>query len=242
MIAPAELALLRSHWHPVTTSAALDAGPHHVLVWVCLGEPAAEPPDWSVFDSPDRQRFQSPPARWKVSGSRVAKNFNDVAHFSTIHAETFGPSERPVGAQTIIETPEGFTSEVGVHQRYRNTRDGAVEEVEAAYRYDFTFPFSSMLTITYPDGEVERVQMTAMPGSVSSSLVFQPSVRTNLGDGPRGAWRDFQTAVNEEDRMICESLRPSAESFSLNGSGEIALPADVFSVAYRPRWRSLLAT
>lgn len=323
MIAPAELALLRTHWHPVATSAAIDAGPvgvtllgdqlvvyrfegevtvaadrcphrgsplslgtyetdglacpyhglrfssdgscvsfparpdarlpkrlnldlvrsreQHGLVWVCLGEPVAEPPDWSSFDPPNRQRFQSQPARWNVSGSRVAENFNDVAHFSTIHAETFGPSERPVGAQTIKETTEGFTSEVGVYQQYRNTLDGAVEEVEASYRYDFTFPFSSMLTITYPDGEVESVQMTAMPESESSSLVFQQSVRTNLGDEPLEAWRDFQTAVNEEDRVICESLRPSAVLFSLQDLGEIALPTDVFSVAYRQRWRSLLA-
>jgi phenylpropionate dioxygenase-like ring-hydroxylating dioxygenase large terminal subunit len=214
----------------------------HGLVWACLGEPTADPPDWSTFDADVVQTFQIGPVRWNSSSSRVVENFNDLAHFPTIHGSTFGPSERPVAKQEVAETAEGFTSTVGVFQQYRNTLDGSVQEVEASYRYDFTFPFSSMLTITYPDGEVEWVQMTALPESASSSLVFQQSARTNLGSDPVGPWRDFQAAVNEEDRVICEALRPNNVSFQLNDTGDIALPTDVFSTAYRQRWRAFLET
>lgn len=214
----------------------------HGLVWACAGEPAvADPPDWGFFDRSDVQRFQIGPVRWAASASRVAENFNDIAHFSTIHRVTFGPSDRPVAPQKITPTEAGFTSSVGVFQQYRNTLDGSVEEVEAAYRYDFAFPFSSMLTITYPDGEIECIQLTALPESATSSLVFQQSARTNLGDDPLEPWRDFQAAVNDEDKVICEALRPRDVSFSLDDTGEVALPTDAFSIAYRRLWKSLTA-
>ena len=214
----------------------------HGLVWACAGEPARDdPPDWGFYDRPDVQTFQIGPVRWQASASRVAENFNDIAHFSTIHRVTFGPSDRPVAPQTVTATETGFTSNVSVFQQYRNTLDGAVEEVEAAYRYDFTFPFSSMLTITYPDGEIECIQLTALPESATSSLVFQQSARTNLGNDPLEPWRDFQAAVNEEDRVICEALQPREVSFRLDGTGEIALPTDAFSIAYRRLWKSLSA-
>ncbi|MGI9599321.1 MAG: Rieske 2Fe-2S domain-containing protein [Acidimicrobiales bacterium] len=213
----------------------------HGLVWACLDEPIdPKPPDWATFDREGMQTFQIGPVRWAVCASRVAENFNDLAHFSTIHRATFGPSERPVGPQDLVATDRGFTSGVGVHQQYRNTLDGSVEEIEAAYRYDFTFPFSSMLTITYPDGEIECIQMTAMPSSAGSCLVFQQSARTNLGAEPVEPWRDFQAAVNEEDRVICEALRPREVSFQLGHTGEVALPTDAFSIAYRRHWRSLV--
>ena len=211
----------------------------HGLVWACLDEPAADPPDWGFYDRPDVQTFQIGPERWQASASRVAENFNDIAHFSTIHRVTFGPSDRPVAPQEVTATDTGFTSTVSVYQQYRNTLDGSVEEVEADYRYDFTFPFSSMLTITYPDGEIECVQLTALPESAASSLVFQQSARTNLGGDPLEPWRDFQAAVNEEDRVICEALRPREVPFSLDGTAEVALPTDAFSIAYRRLWKSL---
>ena len=219
----------------------VNSSERHGLVWACLADQVCtRPPNWDMFDRDDVQTFQLGPVRWDVSASRAAENFNDVAHFATIHKATFGPSERPVGAQEITDTDEGFMSTLGVHQQYRNTLDGSVEEVVADYRYDFTFPFSSMLTITYPDGEVECVQMGVMPESATSCLVFQQSARTNLGGDPVEPWRDFQAAVNEEDRIMCEALRPREVSFALDDTGEIALPTDVFSIAYRRRWKALV--
>ena len=215
----------------------------HGLVWACAGEPASDdPPDWSTFDRPDVQTFQIGPVRWAASASRVAENFNDIAHFSTIHRTTFGPSDRPVDPQKVTATETGFTSTVGVFQQYRNTLDGSVDEVEASYRYDFTFPFSAMLTITYPDGEIECIQLSAMPESADSSLVFQQSARTNQGGDPLESWRDFQAAVNEEDRVICEALRPREVPFGLGETGEVALPTDAFSIAYRRLWKSRCST
>ncbi|MDE0492373.1 MAG: hypothetical protein OXH54_00370, partial [Acidimicrobiaceae bacterium] len=78
--------------------------------------------------------------------------------------------------------------------------------------------------------------------SATSSLVFQQSARTNLGGDPLEPWRDFQDAVNDEDRVICEALQPREVSFGLDSSGEVALPTDVFSIAYRRLWKSLCST
>ena len=55
-------------------------------------------------------------------------------------------------------------------------------------------------------------------------------------------WQDFQAAVNEEDRVICEALRPRDVPFTLANADEVALPTDAFSIAYRRLWKSLRAT
>ena len=48
--------------------------------------------------------------------------------------------------------------------------------------------------------------------------------------------------MNEEDRVICEALQPQTVSFRLDDTGEIALPTDSFSIAYRRLWKSLCAS
>lgn len=214
----------------------------HGLIWARLNpsREQAVPPEWSTFDREDLQKFQAGPVRWRVNASRVVENFNDLAHFATIHAVTFGPSPGPTPLQEISETEAGLTSEVDVIQQNRNTLDGSVDEVVAHYRYDFTFPFSSRLTITYPSGELEFIHLAAMPESATSCLVFQQSARTNIADDPLEPWRDFEATVNEEDRVMCEALRPRIVSFGLADTREVALPTDVFSIAYRRRWRQLL--
>lgn len=214
----------------------------HGVVWARLeGRDRATPPDWSAFDDPALQRFQLGPVRWHVSAGRTAENFNDLAHFSTIHVDTFGAADPVVPAQSIEETEGGFTSTLEVVQKNRQSFDGSTEHATVKYRYDFTFPFSSMLGLEYPDGGREWIQMTAMPESPTSCLVFQQSART-AGDGDAlGPWRDFQEAVNEEDRVICEALRPRAVGFGLDCADEVALATDVFSIAYRRRWKRLIA-
>ena len=81
-----------------------------------------------------------------------------------------------------------------------------------------------------------------MPESADSSLVFQQSARTNQGGDPLESWRDFQAAVNEEDRVICEALRPREVPFGLDETGEVALPTDAFSIACRRLWKSRCST
>ena len=215
----------------------------HGLIWACLNnDNVTTLPNWEMFDRTDVQKFQTDPVRWNVCASRIAENFNDIVHFSTIHATTFGSFEQPVSPQKITETHNGFASTIAVRQQYRNTFDGPIDEVLANYNYDFVFPFSSQLTITYPDGEVECIQMAVMPESKASSLVFQQSARTSIGGDTIDSWRDFQVAINEEDRKICEALQPKTGSFELNDTNEISLPTDAFSIAYRKRWKALVRT
>lgn len=41
--------------------------------------------------------------------------------------------------------------------------------------------------------------------------------------------------------MICEALQPREVSFRLDGTGEVALPTDAFSIACRRLWKSFCA-
>ncbi|MEL6982989.1 MAG: Rieske 2Fe-2S domain-containing protein, partial [Actinomycetota bacterium] len=68
----------------------------HGLVWVSLSdEPIDEPPDWSAYDEPGRLSFQLTSDVWQAMPSRIVENFNDLAHFATVHAATFGSADHP---------------------------------------------------------------------------------------------------------------------------------------------------
>ena len=55
-------------------------------------------------------------------------------------------------------TAAGFLSSIQVKQVDRDTfRDAPISIAEMTYHYDFTFPFSSYLNITSPDGRNEHI-------------------------------------------------------------------------------------
>jgi vanillate O-demethylase monooxygenase subunit len=207
------------------------------LVWVCLsGTPTAPMPDWAVLEQSGNQRC-SMQAVWKTSPARHVENFNDLAHFATVHAGTFGSSEHPVVKPYTVETrPHGLYFEAIVP-----IFDGATFKTAPAYRdlyteYEVTFPFATRLTLHYTNG-IEHICDVASPMSAGESQIFILKSRDHDQDQSVDDWFHFQDAVNEEDRVMVESQSPV--TLPLDRGAEWHIASDGFSVAYRKHWAAL---
>jgi phenylpropionate dioxygenase-like ring-hydroxylating dioxygenase large terminal subunit len=216
----------------------------HGIVWVSLaGDPVGSPPDWRSYDDPANAHFQLGLENWPVMASRVAENFNDVAHFATVHAATFGDADpRDIATETIDITGAGvIRHELPMYQLDRVTLDGPLVPIKAEYSYVHTMPFSSELRITFDEERVEWIQLSATPIGPTSALIFQQNVRNFDLDGDLEAWADFQAAVNAEDRDLLTTIRPARISLDGSDANEVALSVDVFTIAYRRLWSELIA-
>ncbi|MEM1335887.1 MAG: hypothetical protein AAGG08_20760, partial [Actinomycetota bacterium] len=217
------------------------------IVWISLDpDPEGGLPTWEPHDTPERAHFQLEPAIWNVSPTRIAENFNDLAHFATVHADSFGdPSHPIVPEETLLTTESGFRHWVHMHQLDRVTMDGPAVSIEVEFHYEHVMPFVTELRISYAPDRIEWIQvafvpMTSLDDPEPATMVFQQNVRNFDLDGDIAAWHDFQAAVNEEDRVILESITPRPIAVDGHGADESALAVDVFTSAYRRAWRALL--
>ena len=207
-------------------------------------QPLGEVPDWSEDDEPDSAHFRLGPDIWQSMASRVSENFNDLAHFATVHAATFGDEGSPeVPAQEIVVSDDGLTlhQKVALRQLDRVTLDGPAVAIDVTYSYSHVMPFSTELRIEFDQHRTEWIQMTATPTGPASAMVFMQNSRNFDLDCDLLGWREFQAAVNDEDRQLLDLLRPAHISLDGSDSDEVALSIDSFTIAYRRVWRELLA-
>ncbi|MEM8905688.1 MAG: hypothetical protein AAGF02_18435 [Actinomycetota bacterium] len=214
----------------------------HGLVWVSLSsEPVGEPPPWSAFDRDDVVRFQLEPELWEVAPGRIVENFNDLAHFPFVHAETFGDASSPDVADITVESDAAIIRHrIEMSQLDRQTLDGPLVPIDVTYSYVHQFPYATELEIRFDDDRTEWIQMTVAPVDDDRALVFQQNARNFDLDGDLAAWAAFQQAVNDEDHGLLGALRPRRARPDCADLHEIALAVDDFTIAYRRRWAQLL--
>ncbi len=221
----------------------------HGIVWVSLTtDPIGEPPDWSAYDQPDRLRFQLVRDVWEAMPSRIVENFNDLAHFGTVHAGTFGDPDHPlVPPIELTADHDDIRHHVHMHQLDRVTLDGPLVPVKVRFSYEHRFPFATELVIDYDHERTEWIQMVASPIGPTTSLVLQQNIRNFDLDGDVDEWHDFQATVNNEDKEILEALTPRRQpvdgrpSATEEAADEVALSVDTFTIAYRRRWSEALS-
>ena len=212
------------------------------LVWTCLageGEAKAPLPDWPGMEMAGAQKVKLSPADWNCSAFRHVENFNDVAHFSYIHAGTFGNPDDPfVARHDVTVTEHGLQRSLPVNQIDRDTFQAEpAEPMLMTYDYDYSLPFNSSLTIRAPDGRNEYIYDAVSPVSAAKSRIFILKARDYDLDQPVDEWIKFQMAVNEEDRWVVESQHP--EEIPMDLRAEAHILADAWSVAFRRRWAKL---
>ncbi|HEV7126570.1 MAG TPA: aromatic ring-hydroxylating dioxygenase subunit alpha, partial [Ktedonobacterales bacterium] len=83
------------------------------LLWVCLGEPANDPPPFPEDGLPGFATAVCDPARHvKANGPRLIENFLDAAHFPFVHGGVLGDPSRPeIGDYQARIGPEGVESD-----------------------------------------------------------------------------------------------------------------------------------
>jgi phenylpropionate dioxygenase-like ring-hydroxylating dioxygenase large terminal subunit len=204
------------------------------IVWASLsGEPIWPLPRWEARENPELRRFYFPPDTWKASAGRHVENFNDLAHFPWVHVGSFGGcTVDPVPDYEVEHTDYGLTFWVPYTEGFNRFPGGIKgDRRDVIYRYQLTFPLSTLPTIepkgsTYAQYFADAVCLV----SAHESRIFQLSMDTTGSPDAEFWLRDAET-INREDRPLAESQRP--QDLPLNIRDEMHIPADRMSVEYR---------
>lgn len=181
-------------------------------VWVCLDEAPLLPipaiPEASEADNRLIPQFYEP---WRCSGLRVMENSFDNAHFSIVHAASFGVTEQPQPAKSeLVPLELGLKvySTVPVvnppsQQQNLHIPDAlTVRQVEATWYV----PFSRTLKITYPNGLMHLIFTAATPIDDSTSQIVQFCIRNDTeADASAESIIAFDRQVVNEDKVVLES-------------------------------------
>ncbi len=203
------------------------------LIWVCLGEPAADLPNLpKTTDAELRQVLVGPSVAVRASGPRLVENFLDVAHFAFVHAGTLGDErDTEIGEYDVTTGADGVTaSDITVFQP---DPYGTGEPDRVRYTYRVFRPllaylkketerggFLSILLAVTPVDEVLSVGWFFMVAQAPASVTDEDLTA-------------FQIGIFNQDVAIVESQRP--ELLPLDLQAELHLRCDRTSIAYR-RW------
>jgi phenylpropionate dioxygenase-like ring-hydroxylating dioxygenase large terminal subunit len=214
-------------------------------VWVCLGEPLADIPEIPEAADPGFRQIHEFHEVWHTPGLRVMENSFDNAHFSYVHAKSFGINEEPEPAPlTIEDEPWGFVmrSVVPVKNpdiQKRNLKDGGDRTVRTLAK-TWWMPFSRKMHVTYPNGLIHIIITCTAPIDDRSSIINQFVFRNDTeADAPAADVIAFDRQVTHEDRAMLESTDYDVP-LDVAGREECHMPSDRPGLEMRKRLLALL--
>jgi phenylpropionate dioxygenase-like ring-hydroxylating dioxygenase large terminal subunit len=205
------------------------------LVWVCLGEPAGEPPPFPEWDDPAYRNIPCGPYTFRAMGPRIIENFLDVGHFPFVHAGFLGDP-----AHTEIDEYEAEITATGVISRdipmWQPDPDGTGHAAKVLYTYEALKPLTARFTKTQGVQKFAMIDIVT-PVDTDKSLAWGIMVMNYRHDLPLETIVKFQDEVTAQDLPIVESQRP--EMLPLDLQAELHLRSDRTAIAYRKWLRQL---
>jgi len=225
-------------------ATAHHAAERHGWVWVALEDPLQPIPEIPEAADPRFRRIDEFHEPWATAGLRIMENSFDTAHFSYVHAATFGIPEDPRPAPSTIEHTEwGFVmrSEAPVNNRglskelIGSDSERTVRVIEGRW----FLPFFRASRIDYPTGLAHVLCTGATPIDDATSMICQWVYRSDTEeDAPAAKVIAFDRAVTLEDRAILE-MTPFDVPLAIGA--ELHMPADRPGIEMRRRFAALLA-
>ncbi len=203
------------------------------MVWVCLGEPAHDIPQFAEWHDDAYRKILCGAYEFQAAGPRMVENFLDVAHFPFVHENILGVQERPE-----IPDYEVVTDERGIRATdirvYQPNPDGTHVPNWVTYTYEVYRPL-----VAYFRKEADEkfaILLMVTPIEEVKSLMWMWMVMTHA-DGTDDMLRAFQDEIAYQDLPIVQSQRP--ELLPLDLQAELHLRSDKTAIAYR-RWLNAL--
>ena len=213
------------------------------LVWVCLGDPAADVPRIAQEDDPAFRRINTPVEAWRTSATRMVDNFLDISHFPFVHTGTFGRAQDTlVPPVEIVELDAGWTG-----YRYDVVADNAAGAlasgqaaavVERSMTTGFQLPLHVRSTIRYGSGLEHVLLLLSTPVDDTTSLfTFVVWRNDDFAVSAEEVIR-FDLAIGAEDKRMLE-LVPGL--LPLDRTTLVSVQADRCSVEWRRRLAAAIA-
>jgi vanillate O-demethylase monooxygenase subunit len=201
------------------------------FVWVALGEPMQDIPDFSEWWQTDTITFQCGPYQINSSAPRIIENFIDIAHLPFVHRELLGDPEFPeVSNYDLVDAAEAISAS-GVHF-YQPNPDGIGQARSVAYRYKIVRP----LVAWFCKGEASQqlsIFLAVTPIAETYSIAWLGVARNYAPETSNDQLRAFQDQIVSQDIPIIEAQRP--QKLPLDLQQEFHFSCDKLSIAYR-KW------
>ncbi|WP_289501178.1 Rieske 2Fe-2S domain-containing protein [Gloeocapsopsis sp. IPPAS B-1203] len=181
-------------------------------VWACLrNEPLLPIPCIPEADDATMQLIPQFYEPWQCSGLRLMENSFDNAHFSFVHANSFGDQQQPEPVSSEISSLEyglQVRATIPVVNPPMQRKNLSIED-EVTVRYvvsTWYMPFSRTLKVTYPNGLIHLIFTAATPVSDRTSQIIQFCIRNDIeADAQAVALVAFDRQVTQEDKAVLET-------------------------------------
>ncbi|MGI9305156.1 MAG: Rieske 2Fe-2S domain-containing protein [Gammaproteobacteria bacterium] len=205
------------------------------LLWVCLGEPAADISPFPEWASDTFRKIRCGPYPVKTSGPRIIENFLDVAHFSFVHENILGVRDHAeIDDYDVAVGPEGV--EATNVRVYQPDPYGTGKGDVVAYTYRACRPLTAYL-LKESDGPRFSILLAVTPHSPEHSTAWMWMAMNYAHEQPADTLVAWQDEIFSQDRPILESQAPAA--LPLEPEAELSMRCDRTSIAYR-RWLKTL--
>lgn len=212
--------------------------------WVCLSaEPLLPLPEIPEANMPGHRLIPQFYEPWHCSGLRVMENSFDNAHFSIVHAASFGVTEQPQPAKSeLVPLELGLKvySTVPVVNPPSQQQNLSIPETLTLRQVESTWypPFSRTLKITYPNGLMHLIFTAATPMSDRTSQIVQFCIRNDSeADASAESIIAFDRQVVDEDKVVLESTDYDTP---LDLMAEQHMPSDQPGILMRRQLAALL--
>jgi phenylpropionate dioxygenase-like ring-hydroxylating dioxygenase large terminal subunit len=201
------------------------------LVWVCLGRPEREIPEFKEWNDASFRKVLCGPYVYRASGTRAIENFLDVAHLPFLHSGYLGDrAHAEIGDYQVELTDTGVVAR-GV-KIWQPDPDGTGVGKNVVYTYRVLRPLTIHISKETDEG-ILSIFSTVCPVTEQDSVAWLWLAMNYARDTPSEELRAFQDRITGQDIPVVESQRP--ERLPLDLQAELHLRSDRIAVAYR-KW------
>ncbi|WP_417586957.1 aromatic ring-hydroxylating dioxygenase subunit alpha [Pararhodobacter oceanensis] len=205
-------------------------------IFTTLGTPTRPLPEIAEFDEPDRKVVGCGNVAVSTSPYRLVENFLDMAHFSFIHVDTLGATDKTEVLAYRTEHRKDVDEIWALDCTfYQPAASKAVEGGQMTrYKYRVMSPFSVMLykNINAETDRTDAICVFIQPVTQTHCLAYMPMAMVD-DKNSAAAIAEFQQSIFLQDRVILENQRPAL--LPLDPTYELPTRADASSIAFR-RW------
>jgi vanillate O-demethylase monooxygenase subunit len=233
--------------HPIPGHARAEAfrtSEHAGLIWTCLVDESRElrpRPTWPVTEAGTHWLHVGTVYEWNAQAFRQVENFCDVAHFSVLHADTFGNDEQMEMEPFHVTTRDdgyGIAFDYAYPSRDPTVVVGPGEKrpvVGTNFEYRLELPFTVALANASGPGSVMCI--AASPTSATTMKLFWLCAFPLGVEVDGDAYETLEAKIWLPDRAIVEGQRP--ERLPLDLVEELHVPFDRLAIAYRRALRAI---
>jgi phenylpropionate dioxygenase-like ring-hydroxylating dioxygenase large terminal subunit len=205
------------------------------VIWVCLGDPVSDIPDFPYAEDPAFRTILAGPYLFRANGPRVIENLFDIAHLGYVHAGLLGdPQHLEIEDYEVTESPHG--PEAKSIRIWQPDPDGTGNSALVDYHYFARGPLTAGLVKLHAD---KRFGILAQVVPIDDDTCETRLIMVlDYGhEVPEADLLRFQDEVTAQDKIVVESQRP--ELLPLDLQAELHLRSDRMAIAYRKWLRSI---